>query len=326
MNNKTMIASLLAATLLGGATGHYVSEQKVVFSIQSTSNEELFKRLKHAKLDIAINKMIPQFTDVELHEKAVASGYYESLRAFADTAKSGASYEPDAPVVVQPPVVVPEAPNHPTNRAYWSIHQQPLRIATPPVSGYEYGNVYKAGFKEQYNPDDSVAGCLIGIAGKAGCAFPGGPVLGLGEFTNYLLKQQQFKIYIPAGATEMTLSGYYPQNVKGAFALKFGAAPSRSVHVAEPEYGQAQRAEKVNEAFKALVTDGRELVIVHDGGGSMRFIAGKIPAPLAQGGWLYIKNLNGSDMYDIQGSIYVDLQKYVEGYRRTSFDGNGDPQ
>lgn len=207
--------------------------------------------------------------------------------------------------------------------SFVSLHQQPLRIALPPV-GIEYPSINPRGFKEQYAPTGAT-GCAIGIT-NTGCAFPGSGSLAFPEFTGYLLQAREFKFYIPAGAKYVMFGGYLPQRVNAAFALRFEAEPTRRADLSAGEYAQAQMNERIGDAFANLVKNKQELIVVHDGGGSLRFIGSGLDhtnTPLERGGWLYVRQIGGSSvLYDIQAGIDVDKAKYVAAYNKMIWNGS----
>lgn len=228
------------------------------------------------------------------------------------------------PPVVTPPVVVP--PDQPTDKSFFSIHSmQGLLIAKQPAPGsYEYPKVFLLGFKNQYAPTGT-SGCSIGYAEfRADCAFPAGGSLSLSDqYVGYKMDKMKFKIYIPAGTKTLMFTAYLPQYSKSAYSVRFGAAPAKT-SITEAEYIHYQATEKIDTSFPRLM-NGEELVVVHDGGGTVRFTAGQVPA-IAKGGWLYFQQLQGTFPYDIQGGMDIDMAKYKEAYNSISWDSNGDPQ
>lgn len=203
-----------------------------------------------------------------------------------------------------------------------SVHQTPLRIALPPAAGtYDYTFDTKTGFKQQYAPE-GVSGCAIGYA-TGGCAFPGGGSLALPEFTGYQLQYKEFKIYIPAGARSFLFSGYAPQRTESAFVLRYGSAPVREAALSAAEYQNVQSSEHIDTTFSRLVNEPTtDHFVVHDGGGTVRFVGGQLDAnrgSTSQGNWLYVRQINGSPLYDIQGGVDVDMVKYAAGYAAISW-------
>lgn len=239
-------------------------------------------------------------------------------------------YPSPSPSPVASPSPSPTVPG-PANSSsrFISLHQTAIKIATPPPAGsYEYGAELRTGFKQQYAPT-GISGCAIGFS-VGGCAFPGGGSLSLPEFTGYKLNAAEFKIYIPAGAKSLMLSGYAPQYSRSAFALRFGAEPARASALNDSEYAAAQSSERIDQSFANLINNRQELFVVHDGGGTLRFVAGGIDGsrtPITRGGWLYIRQLNGSPLYDIQGGIDVDMNKYAAAFQSIVWlsSGSNDP-
>ena len=244
------------------------------------------------------------------------SGTYDPYPYPSPTPNTGAS-----------PTPTPGPAN--SSSRFISVHQTPLKIATPPPSGtYQYGAENPVGFKQQYAPT-GVSGCAIGYS-VGGCAFPGGGSLALPEFTGYKLQASEFKIYIPAGAKTLMLSGYAAQYSRSAFVMRFGAEPTRTGALNDGEYAAAQSSERIDQSFANLINNHAELLVVHDGGGTLRFVSGGIDAsrtPIARGGWLYIRQLNGTPLYDIQGGIDVDMNKYATAFNSIVWlsSGTNDP-
>lgn len=208
-----------------------------------------------------------------------------------------------------------------------SLHQSALRIALPPAAGsYYYPTDTKIGFKQQYAPD-GITGCTIGYS-KMGCAFPGGGSLSLPEFAGYQLQYKEFKIYIPAGSRSLLFSGYAPQRAVAAFALRYGAPPVREAALNGAEYQNAQSSERIDTSFAKLVTSKTDQFVVHDGGGTLRFVGGPLGANNAattEGNWLYVRQLSGSPLYDVQGAIDVDMPQYAAGYAKIQWTTSAYP-
>ena len=199
-----------------------------------------------------------------------------------------------------------------------SLHQSALKIALPPPAGsYSYKFDTKIGFKQQYAPQ-GVTGCAIGYA-TGGCAFPGGGSLALPEFTGYQLQYKEFKVFIPAGTRSFMFSGYAPQRTQSAFVLRYGSAPVREAALSGAEYQNAQTGERIDSSFARLVNERAEQFVVHDGGGTVRFVGGQLDAnrgSTKEGNWLYVRQLSGSPLYDVQGAIDVDMAQYAAGYAK----------
>ncbi len=202
-----------------------------------------------------------------------------------------------------------------------SMHQSAYKIALPPAAGsFNYTFETKVGFKEQYAPT-GVTGCAIGF-GTGGCAFPGGGSLSLPEFTGFQMQNQEFKIFIPAGTRSFLFSGYAPQGSQSAFVLRYGKEPTRVAALSGAEYQAAQTSERIDTAFTRLVNQDVDHFVVHDGGGTLRFVGGQLDAnrgSTGQGKWLYVRQLSGSALYDYQGAIDVDMPKYAAGYAAISW-------
>ncbi|MES2609396.1 MAG: hypothetical protein V4679_04095 [Pseudomonadota bacterium] len=208
-----------------------------------------------------------------------------------------------------------------------SLHQSSLRIALPPAAGsYNYKFDSKVGFKQQYAPQGAT-GCAIGYA-TGGCAFPGGGSLALPEFTGYQLQYKEFKIFIPAGTRSFMFSGYAPQRTQSAFVLRYGSAPVREAALSGAEYQNAQTSERIDTSFSRLVNERADQLVVHDGGGTLRFVGGQLDAnrgSTKDGNWLYVRQLSGSPLYDVQGAIDVDMAQYAAGYAKIAWTTSNYP-
>ncbi len=202
-----------------------------------------------------------------------------------------------------------------------SMHQSAHKIALPPAAGgFDYTFDTKVGFKAQYAPT-GVTGCAIGF-GTGGCAFPGGGSLSLPEFTGFQMQNQEFKIFIPAGTRSFLFSGYAPQGSQSAFVLRYGKEPTRTAPLSGNEYQTAQTGERIDTSFARLINEDVDHFVVHDGGGTLRFVGGQLDANRSstdQGKWLYVRQLSGAVLYDYQGALDVDMPKYAAGYAKISW-------
>lgn len=207
-----------------------------------------------------------------------------------------------------------------------SLHQSPLKIALKPQGeSYEYPIATFTGFKNQYAPT-GVTGCAIGAPGAFDCGFRGAGSLFLPEFTGYQLQAREFKVFIPAGAKNFLFSGYVPQRANVAFVLRYGKEPTRVQPLNEGEYAQSQVSEKIDTAFPRLVSEDRDHFVVHDGGGTLRFSGGNIPnGSTDTGRWLYFRQLNGEPMYDVQGAMDLDMDRFIAGYNAMTWTNSYHP-
>ncbi len=209
-----------------------------------------------------------------------------------------------------------------------SLHQSALRIALPPAAGtFDYTFDTKIGFKQQYSPE-GITGCAIGYP-TGGCAFPGGGSLALGEFTGYQLQDKEFKIFIPAGSRSFLFSGYAPQGSQSAFVLRYGSEPTRVAGLSGAEYQTAQTGERIDTSFARLINEpNADHFVVHDGGGTLRFVGGQLDANRGstnEGKWLYVRQLSGAPLFDIQGAIDVDMAKYRTEYAKIAWTTSSYP-
>ena len=224
-------------------------------------------------------------------------------------------------------------------KTYTSWHQSALRIATPPAAGsYTYQFIYPTGFKNQFDPNNSVTSCAMGYVKNSDCAFPGG--LSDGSLTmsfseNYNLYQvpENIRFFVPSGTKEVRLVGYAQQKTAFAFVMRMGQPPTRSAPVGAAEYSQIQVSEKVDTSFQRLV-NGEEILVVHDGGGTLRMLSGRISA--TSGGWVFVRQLEisqpvsglttGETLYQLQGGMDVEKTAFTSQYNQIKWDTNGDPQ
>ncbi|MBB6559672.1 hypothetical protein HNP48_002339 [Acidovorax soli] len=208
-----------------------------------------------------------------------------------------------------------------------SMHQSAHKIALPPAPGtFNYTFDTKVGFKAQYAPT-GVTGCAIGF-GTGGCAFPGAGSLSLPEFTGFQMQNQEFKIFIPAGTRSFLFSGYAPQGTQSAFVLRYGKEPTRVAALSGAEYQNAQTSERIDTSFSRLIKEDVDHFVVHDGGGTLRFVGGQLDANRSstdQGKWLYVRQLSGAALFDYQGAIDVDMPKYAAGYNAITWTTSAFP-
>lgn len=211
----------------------------------------------------------------------------------------------------------------PSNSNFRSHTNLPLeKTMLETVTAYSCAGASAASSRAQYG----LSGCAIGF-NKTDCAFPGGSSLALPEFTGYQLGYREWRFYVPAGSRSVMLSGYAPQRAIAAFAMRFGAEPERQGELDGWEYQDAQANEHIDSSFSRLVA-GDEVIVVHDGGGTVRFIGGNVNAQrgvLAEGGWMYVRQLSGTALYDIQGGVDVDMPKYKEAYGKIKWTSAANP-
>lgn len=213
--------------------------------------------------------------------------------------------------------------------SFISLHQNSLTHAKS--SGLDSsGNYYSVrteplvGFKNQY-PPAGTAGCIIGYPElRSECDVVNG---GFGFSLKGYSNQYQFKVYIPRGTTFFSLTGFLPQSIKYAVAVKLGAPPTRKTELSDAEYEQAKSAQNYNYDFAKLL-NGEERIMVHDGGGNPSFsgTARLSASPLQTGQWIYVRVLNNAAIYDV-GAVYeVNRDIYKQSFYQIPFSSNGDPQ
>ena len=251
---------------------------------------------------------------------------------------------PVPPVVVNPPSQ-PSQPTPPTTptvpsedkRNYKSLHSYPIRVAKKPAEGsYNYEFYSYTGFKNQYNPNDSMTGCLLGIIPAGQCAFPWTEPSTISmSFTEAMIGYnvpRNLRFFVTAGSSDVRMAGYAAQRQAFAFVIKMGSAPTRTRAITAAEYSAAQVNERIDTSYARLAA-GEEMIVVHDGGGTLRFLSGKT---VTNGGWVYIRQLDigenisgmtpAANLYDIQLAVVADKASFIQHYQRMNFDASGDPE
>ncbi len=238
------------------------------------------------------------------------------------------------PEPVSPPVTQPVTP--PISTGFTSLHQYSLRIARKPAEGsYDYEFYNYVGFKNQYNPDDAMTGCSIGTL-TGSCAFPWAEATTVGlSFTDRMIGYnvpKAFRFFVTAGTTDVRMAGYAQQRTAFVYAIRMGQAPSRTAAVSAAEYSAIQANEHIDSSYSRLA-NGEEILVAHDGGGTVRFLSGKA---ISNGGWIYVRQLAisegisgmqvGDTLYDIQLAIVANKADFIQHYRRLQFNAYGDPE
>ena len=217
----------------------------------------------------------------------------------------------------------------PSNPAFASLHQNSITFNKS--SGVDANGVYYIvktdpliGFKNQF-PPEGTPGCTMGYPElRSYCDTVNG---GFGFILNGYTDQYQFKVYIPKGTVFFSLSGFLPQSVKYAVAVKLGSPPLRTASLSDAEYEQAKSAQNYNTDFYRL-QNGEELIMVHDGGGNPSFsgTARLSNNPITTGKWLYVRVINNSSIYNL-GAVYeVNRYIYKQSFYEIPFINTGDPQ
>lgn len=192
------------------------------------------------------------------------------------------------------------------------------------------------GFKNQYNPSDSMTACSLGILPAGDCAFPWteSSTVSL-SFTEALIGYnvpRNMRFFVTSGSSDVRMAGYAAQRQAFAFVIKMGSAPARTRAITAAEYSAAQVSENIDTSYARLAR-GDEMIVVHDGGGTVRFLSGKA---VTTGGWIYVRQLDiaenisgmtpAANLYDIQLSVVADRASFVQHYNRMTFDASGDPE
>lgn len=219
---------------------------------------------------------------------------------------------------------------------FTSLHQFDLRVAMkPPEGSYDYQYSLLKSFKNQYNPNESVAGCNSGAVKNNLCAFPWTDSMTVAlNFTDNLINYnvpKNFRFYVTDGMTDVRMAGYAPQRSAFVFVIRKGQAPQRTQSVTAAEYYSIQQSENIDTSYQRLAA-GQEIMVAHDGGGTVRFLSGKVSST---GGWIYIRQLNlaetpsgmqSSDrLYDLQLSVVTDKNSFLNHYQRLQWNSVGDP-
>lgn len=247
--------------------------------------------------------------------------------------------------ILVPPTTPPTNP--PSNQTpissidkqnFKSLHQFNLRIAKKPAEGsYDYEFFSYVGYKNQYDPADQVAGCALGVLKNNICAFPWNEASTVAmNFTENMIGYnvpKSFRFYVSSGRTDLRMSGYAPQRTAFAFALRLGQPPTRTQPISATEYVSLQQSERIDTSY-ARLAKGEEIVVVHDGGGTVRFLSGQA---LGSGGWVFVKQLDladsvsmlglsfGQNLYDVQLGVVTDKNDFLSQYLNLKWGSDGDP-
>lgn len=199
-----------------------------------------------------------------------------------------------------------------------SIHQYSVRVVKD-----DNTEEFNTGFKNQYKPT-GVTGCSIGFD-EPGCLFPGikGSENGSLTFSESIMPGS-LKIFLPLGTNSVTLVAHDPQNSKVGFAIKYGTEPERTSSLTDAEYATAGSINGGSGFLNKIMESEEDTIIVHDGGGTIRLIAGtaikdKLP------GWLYVRLIHGTPPHDISGGMNINLNDYSSWYDNAEFGTDGDP-
>lgn len=180
------------------------------------------------------------------------------------------------------------------------------------------------GFQKQF-PPSGTPGCVMGYPEyRNECDSVNG---GFGFTLEGLSYHTEYRVYVPAGTTFFGTSGYLPQSVQYAVAVRIDQPPLRKSPLTNAEYEQAKSSQHKDYDF-AKILAGEERLMVHDGGGniSLTGIARLSANPLARGRWIYIRVLNGSYIHGL-GAIYeVDRNVYKTEFYKIPFTNSGDPE
>ena len=217
-----------------------------------------------------------------------------------------------------------------------------LTIGTPATGNSPESTVTLTTFRDAYKPSGP-SGCLMGLSEfKSLCTQPGNGLQF--EFPGYTFPDnvKEVKLYIPQGTTRFTLVASMPKYTTAAVAMRIDGPPTRiaPVSIVRPlpingidqptEYELIQSSMSDETAFKELLT-GNDLIRVHDGGGTFTMVWGNTNAfgmprkETTQGHWLYLRFINPTPLYQLNGSTSVNLDTYKSAYASLSFDTFGDP-
>lgn len=204
---------------------------------------------------------------------------------------------------------------------FFSFHQAPQSY----INGKGVSVSY-TGFHNQFEPL-GVSGCVMGIASlRSECTYVSG---GLSFSLSGAQNSTQFKVYVPAGVTSFIFSGYLPQGMQAAVAVRMGSAPTRTNPLSATEYANYQAARNLSTVYQRL-SAGDEVIMVADGGGSFSLAGNNnFSTPLAKGAWLYFRLINGDYIDTPRATYEIDLSSYIAGYNAITtangWGGDGDP-
>lgn len=203
-----------------------------------------------------------------------------------------------------------------TSTSFFSMHQIERKIAI----GLDSAGLYKyspalTGFRNQYNPV-GVTGCGIGMPQFVSECYLS---TGLSAFVSGYSGYREIKTYIPAGTLMFSVAGFLPQNTSYAVAARIGRPPSRTAALSSAEYQTVKTGQNRNLAFNRLLA-GQEVILVHDGGGVMILSGNGVLQrwPTTKGAWIYMRVLNGDEIYNLQYLNRVDTGEYVRWYNEFS--------
>lgn len=178
------------------------------------------------------------------------------------------------------------------------------------------------GFRDQFSPTGT-PGCVMGVTSlRSSCTYVSN---GLSFSLQGGQDLTQFKVYVPAGATSFIFSGYLPQGLQAAVAVRMNAAPDRVNPLSAAEYANYQSNRDIYTVYSRLAA-GQEVILVADGGGSFSLAGNNNFSPaLSTGAWVYFRLINGTYIDTPRATYEIDLAKYIAGYGAITFGGDGDP-
>lgn len=222
---------------------------------------------------------------------------------------------------------------------FTSIHQYPYAVSKPPAKppvldsngNPTYPSESYIGFQKQYDPNNPLTECQMGLKSDGGCAFPmtvrdGDVGWSLPNISNYRLSPN-FKFYLPTGTFQVSAAGFVPQDTQYAFALRLYDEPKRTAQLTADEYAAAKLADNMLTTFTRLV-NGEEIIVVHDGGGTIRMLGGaERAATMSKSGWLYIRQLQSTagGIETFVAGVSADRKKFLSDYNTMVWDSHGDP-
>ena len=283
------------------------------------TDDELWKRLKVTKLDVALNLMLPEITDVQLLDRAFKSGYIEALRLMIKHAKDGANIDKLFDDMFNQ---VPQdtLPDDPEKKKYLAI--------VKPMSG-SVASATK-GFREAHNPANMTSS--FGVVPEAYYRLS----ITVGEDRNSQGQLEFIKIFLPPGTFNFNSRQFMflgNPGVSGGGALKMFTPPKTDPRtITQGSVANYDLYGGPIDAHAALF-NGEEIYTYTPGAPANFMISvdsDKVNNTLKVGGYVYahynyFKDMNPGPVQNHQLQIYVKKAAYDAWYARAAWDADGNP-